>query len=439
MSAGGPAGLAGYWRSLGRHSAGYLLGEGFGKGVVYLLLIAVAPLVGVRDFGHFNLYLSLLTLATALVGLGLPDAVLRLYHDDRDLRRTLGTVVALVAAASVLLAAAAWGLRGAAVEWLALPLGVWLGAAASAPPSALRQVWLAALRTRQRSAAYAAVRVAEPLAFALGVALCWWFGRLDHGGLIVAYLAAAGLVAGAGLALALARPGLRPAPARVRPYLAFSLPLVPHALAMGGLASFDQIVIQQQLGGEANGLYAFAYRFGMAMFLCAFALGAAWSPLVLERLAAGDESELAPLARRSVDLATAVAVLLCALLVPFASWFGGDAYRGGLVVLPWVVYGYLWMVLYTLAVVFLIDQRRSGAVAAASSAAFLFNAVANYLLVPRFGIVAAAATTVASYALLFALVVALLGARRRVLPFAALALRPLVALPLFVALAWWLA
>jgi O-antigen/teichoic acid export membrane protein len=187
--------------------------------------------------------------------------------------------------------------------------------------------------------------------------------------------------------------------------LAYAVPLVPHALAMTGLASFDQVVISQLLGLEQTGLYALAYRFGMAMFLIAFGVASAWNPLVYKELGKSERGiDLGSTAKSAFRVASLVAALLCFALPGLAVVVGGPAYASSARLIPIVVYGYLWMMLYSLAVPFLTFDNRTGTLAKSSAAAFVANAVLNYLLIPQYGVAAAALTTVVSYALLFLLV-----------------------------------
>ena len=98
--------------------------------------------------------------------------------------------------------------------------------------------------------------------------------------------------------------------------LVFSLPLVLHSLAMTGLGLFDQLVLQQILDAEVTGTYAFAYRFGMAMSLVVMGFGAAWAPLVLQRLQAGKGTTLVPLARTGFRLLLVSCIVLAWVVPP---------------------------------------------------------------------------------------------------------------------------
>ena len=51
---------------------------------------------------------------------------------------------------------------------------------------------------------------------------------------------------------------------------------------MTGLATYDQIILNQLAGPAATGGYAFAYRFGMSMVILFTAFSSAWIPDFLD-------------------------------------------------------------------------------------------------------------------------------------------------------------
>ena len=403
---GWSASLLASWRSVGRDSLIYLVGEGGGKGVTYLLLILVARFAPVEEFGAINLFIAVTGLLAVVVGLGLPDALLRFFFRELDFRRVLGTSLALILIGGGVVGLALAGFRDPISRLLHLSPSLAVLAVVGVGAMVLRSCWLTVLRAQQRSLSFALARWAEPLLMAIGIGLLLALeGSLGHLPVLRIYVAAILALAVVGLTDLWRSCGLRFGFGPARELLAFAVPLVPHALAMTGLASFDQVVISQLLGLEQTGLYALAYRFGMAMFLIAFGVASAWNPLVYRELGQSERGVgLGATAKRAFRVAILVAVLLCFALPGLAVVVGGPAFAPSARLIPIVVYGYLWMMLYSLAVPFLTFDNRTGTLARSSAAAFAVNAALNYLLIPQYGVTAAALTTVASYVLLFLLV-----------------------------------
>jgi O-antigen/teichoic acid export membrane protein len=387
-----------------RATLAYLAGEAGGRGLGYLALVACAALLPVEGFGALSLYLTLVALLAIPSGLGLPAAIVRFCFRGEPLAAVLGTSALLGATSALALGAALWLLRAPLGDLVGLAPALVALAALGAPAHALRQAWLASLRGRGKSALHAASQFAEPALLLGALAL---LARRDAP---LDATAVALTCTGATLALGIAgvvawrrAPGLAFEPRLCAPLLRFALPLVAHAFAVAALAGFDQIVVSQTLGERATGIYGFAYRLGTAMQALCVGFSAWWTPRALELLASGArQPRLDALAQRSTEALCAAAVLLMFALPSLARWLGGARYAEGAPLVPIVVYGYLWFALYVFALGYLLHRQRTARIAIGSAAAMLATVALDYLLVPRFGLLAAALLTVAGYAALFA-------------------------------------
>jgi O-antigen/teichoic acid export membrane protein len=207
---------------------------------------------------------------------------------------------------------------------------------------------------------------------------------------------------------------------------------------MAALASFDQIVVRQCLGERATGIYAFAYRVATAMQVLCLAFSSWWTPRLLELLSRGAPRErLDALAQRSATALLAAAAVLMLVLPPLARLLGGARYAEGAALIPIVVYGHVWFALYVFAVGYSLHAERTGRIAIASTLAMAANVGLAYLLVPRFGLIAAALLTVLGYATLFASQWAAARALGAEIGFARIAARALACAPLAAAAHFW--
>lgn len=418
----------------------YTAGEGIGKGATYLILIALAALLPVRDFGYLNLFLAVSGPIGLIVALGMPEGALRFYFHDRPFPPVAGTALALIAAAGLAVTLPTLLLLEPVAGLLEVPTAVVVASLVVGPALAGRLLGLAVARAGERSLLYAAGKVAEPVLLAAVLAVAWGASAgLGLEVLLGAYVVTNVVLAVLWLGWLARGKGLAFDRSLVRPLLAYSLPLVFHGLAMTGLASFDQIIVNGILGPEATGVYAFAYRLAMAQSLIALGLSSAWTPVVFGELRrSGDAASLDRLAQGYGNLLVATGVLLALALPAVARWFGGGAYESGAAIVPLVVYAYLWSGFYGLAVGFLVFDLRTAQLTAVSCGAFALNVVLDLLLVPRFGIAAAAGATVVSYALLFAVVARLAGRLRPGVRFGRLAWKAAACAPLALAGWWWL-
>jgi O-antigen/teichoic acid export membrane protein len=187
------------------------------------------------------------------------------------------------------------------------------------------------------------------------------------------------------------------------PALAFSLPLVPHALAGWALEMSDRAILTRLLPLQDVGIYSLGYQLGAAMGLMTAAFNAAWVPFLFGILKSEGERAHPKLAR----LVTYYAVMLCfvglgwSLLVKHAITFivgpvFWEAYR----ITPWVVGGYVLAGLYLIPTNLLFWRRQTRVIPMATLAAGVVNVGLNLWLVPRYGSIAAAWSTAAAYAVL---------------------------------------
>jgi O-antigen/teichoic acid export membrane protein len=383
----------------------YLAGEVGARLLTFGSLIVLANLVAPEQFGFSSLYFGLANLAAILLGLGLPYAVVRFHFDVYPFRLVLGAICVLLGGAAVVAIVLASLLATPLATFLRVPVPLVFAAVAGGVGIAIRSAWTASLRARRRSIAYVATLISEPIT-AIAIAVAWSraAGAADYQ-IISWSFAIAALVVALGALLMWARdPGLGWSSPVARTLLFFSIPLILHAFAMTALGSYDQVVINQTLGPAEAGRYAYAYRWGMAMVALTAAFGAVWGPRFMELVQD-------PIGRRRLDgmairgittIGISAAVSMVALPI-VAIPFTPDEFRDALNLIPIVVYAYVWYALYAVVITYGIHAKRTRRVAAASAVVAVGITVANYVLIPMFGIVVAALTSVVAYATLFAL------------------------------------
>lgn len=437
MSGGIRPSIRGFWTDIGRHGIVYLAAEAGARGGIYVLFVWLASQAAVAEFGLLNVFVSLLTLSGVAVGLGLPDALMRFHFSREDFRPVLGLAMLLPVFLSIALLMLVAPLRHVAGAALNIPPYLVVAVVAAAPLIAVRQSWLAVLRARREPGPYLLFRVAEPLVFGCAIlVIAIRSASFGHEVTVPAYVAAVLATALMGMAGAF-RLGLRVSVEPMLRVLRFSLPLVLHSLAMTGLAVFDQIVLQQLMGAEATGTYAFAYRFGMAMQLLVFGMTAAWAPLLIEHIQAGSAASLRSSAVTAFRILVISAAVLSWALPPVAAWIGGERFAAALPLIPLVVYAYLWTGFYGLAMAYVYVGEGSFRLATISGAAFVLNVVLNYVTIPRWGATGAAVTTVAAYVFLVLLTWRAVTKHDSPLPWGSFLRETLFAGPLILGAAWF--
>jgi O-antigen/teichoic acid export membrane protein len=381
-----------------------------GKAAVLAIgLVSIAVItryLGPDDYGRYALALTYMQLFAVLADIGLFTIVVRdiSRHPERTdelvgntltLRLLLSAVVIAVAAAISLLLPYDPDVR-VAILLAGLPLLFGM----------LNSTFVTVLQSRLRMGRAVA---GDVLGRALGLGAVALVAALDLGFYAVMGAAAAGALATAATTMLLTRPlaavQFRADPAVWRGLLRTALPL-GLALAVNELYfRADTLIISLYEPYEQVGLYTLAYRmleltlvFGTVFLTTTFPL--------LSQAVVDDE----PRARRTIQLSTDLFVVLGAPLVAgglavapeLVQLAAGDDFEDAATplrillaagALAWIngVFGYA-----------LIAKDRQMSALWLNATALVFNVGLNLLLVPRYGIVVAAAVTVASEVLILA-------------------------------------
>ncbi|MCR5419795.1 MAG: oligosaccharide flippase family protein, partial [Lachnospiraceae bacterium] len=184
--------------------------------------------------------------------------------------------------------------------------------------------------------------------------------------------------------------------------LRFGLPMIPHALALVVLAQIDRIMIKNMCSDSEAGLYTYGYSIATMLSIFTNAIGQAWLPWFNDQLNDDNRTGIKNMQKKLVLLGCvlslgfiAVAPEALMILAPRAK-----AYWIAKWVIPPVALGTLAQYFYTNYVNVELFYKKTPIIAISSIMAAIVNYILNYLMIPRFGYIAAAYTTLISYIVL---------------------------------------
>jgi O-antigen/teichoic acid export membrane protein len=414
------------WRDL-RRLAGKSVVYGLGTVLLRSVGLLVLPLythyLTPEDYGVVALATTLTAFLTLMYPLSLYSAVSRFHFlssSEDERRRNNGTIwIAILALGLVV---------SVCLDQGGARLFHWLYANLPFRPFVRMSIWTAfftlfnmvpmsLLQAKEQPGAYVGWSIVSLL---VTNTLIIVLVAVRHQGAF-GYLAAT-LIANAVLAVPMTVLTLRDAAlafdvAILRRALSFSLPLVPHGLASWALGLSDRAILMHFVSLAAIGLYSLGYQFGSIMIMASGAVTNAWIPFLYKRVAdEGDASKpgLTRLVTYYVLVVNAIAVALCLFSRDTIVLLTSAPFHAAAPVVPIVVIGYLWNSLYIVPANFLFVANRTSHLPIATMGGAVLNVVLNLILVPRYGIMAAAWTTLAAF--LFMLIVVTLLADR-VFPF----------------------
>ncbi|MEG0409157.1 MAG: oligosaccharide flippase family protein [Bacilli bacterium] len=181
----------------------------------------------------------------------------------------------------------------------------------------------------------------------------------------------------------------------------YSIPIIPHGISQVILSQFDRIMINSIIGSTEAGIYSFAYNIYVIIQVTTNSLDNAWSPWFYEMMNLNKTKkikEISSIYMTGMMIFASVIMLFSPEIIKFLSppsyW---DAIYS---VIPIVVGGYL-AYLYLFPVQVEYYYEKTGYIAFGTCMAALINIILNAYFIPKYGYIAAAYTTLATYFLYF--------------------------------------
>ena len=387
-----------------RAGVGYTIGNLLIKGLAFLSIPIFSNLLSTADYGVFNTYSAYMSLFTVVISLGLPSSIRTAHYDFGERSKEYISCGALLIVMNLGLFLALGALCRQALElYGGLKRSLVFLAVLSSFGSALLSYYNSHLSMEYKSREFLAISFFYSFSsIALSILLiCTHRGEAGY------YWRALGntlpmlLVS----AYALFRLWRRERPRVRREYarygLRFGLPLIPHDLSRIVLSQFDRIMIAQSVGDAQAGLFSFACNLGLPIEVLTTSIDTAWCPWLFERLREGDYARIR---RRAFDIAMLMSVGASALMLispELIRLLSAPGYWESRYVAVPIVLSMYFAFLYILPAGVEYYLKKTQYIAAGTMAVAVLNVVLNALCIPRFGYVAAAYTTVVSYALYY--------------------------------------
>jgi O-antigen/teichoic acid export membrane protein len=211
-------------------------------------------------------------------------------------------------------------------------------------------------------------------------------------------------------------------PGRLLPaLLRFGLPSIPSGIAGMMIQVINRPIMMAISGAAAVGIFQANYRLGIFMMLLVSMFDFAWRPFFLTHAKDPDARTLfARVMTYVVLLLSGVLVVLTLFLADAVRWkifFGrsliAPKFWIGLEIVPIILLAYLFLGIYNNLIAGIYIEKRTALLPVVTFAAAAMNVVANYLLIPPWGLMGASLATLVSY---MAMAVILYVIVRRIYP-----------------------
>ena len=391
-------------KTLGRQAAIYGTADVFRPVINLVLLPIITRHLSLAEFGILGILLLFGTLTKILFRMGLDSGFFRIYYEqetDEDRGKFITTIfISALTASSILLlltvvASASIGnfLLGNGRDYIILvAVDTFINAFAFVPMNLFR--------IQGRSGTFTGVSLFRNIlnaGFKVSLVVGGW-GVAGMLGANVISSAAFVLVLSPTLAASL-RKGF--SFTMLRKAFSFGLPKIPHSIAYQILNLSDRKLLEWFYSLSESGLYHVAYQFGTGIkfFLSAFEL--AWSPFVYSILKRADAPQtMARVATYAAVIVFGVGLAIAVLGRELLALMTTPEYHAGYNIIPVIALAHIFQGLFLLMSIGIGISKKSYYYPVMTFAAATLNVSMNLIVIPEYGRMGAAWSTVAGYGLM---------------------------------------
>ncbi len=397
-------------KRLTKHSVVYGLSLILARSISFLLLPLHTNVFPKEAYGVISLAFVYLAVVAIFYNYGVDSAFLRYYllTDVRvERRKIFSTALFAIASVSAFLSIMGWLAARPIADWLLGSVNhayVMRLCAGILFFDALATLPFLILRAEEKSSAFAALKVANVV---LNFALNYFFIiNLKHG---IAGAFEANLIASAFSFATLGGLTLKHLEWRFnrsifKELLAFGLPFVPSTISVAIIDNISRVILEKKTDIGTVGLFSAGYKLGMIMSLIVAAFRFAWQPFFLSTSKQPDAKAIFSRVLTYFCLICSVIFLAMSFFVDDLvrihlggiSIFGADYWRSTAIV-PIVLLAYFFWGADMVFVVGVQLEKKTIYMPLVTGLGAVVNVVANYALIPSFGMIGAAWSTVMAY------------------------------------------
>ena len=376
------------------------------NGINFLTLPIFTRLLTTADFGRINLYTTWVQAAAVVIGLQTYGAIApaRVHIPEGEHKRFYSSILSLSLLSSAAFSALLLAFIGPVSRFLEFPKAVVVLILLHA--AGLYFVNFANMKyIHNKQASLHFLLSFSVTVLSLGIALLLtlnvfpeedrWFGRL------IGY-AAPNFTIGAALAVVILLQGKTLYDKGYWSYaLKISLPLILHNLSQIVLSQSDRVMLQKLTDETQVGIYSAIFTIAHILNIIYNALNNTWVPVYYDHLKADQLDDVRRRSRNYVFLFTCLAVGFILLSPEVTRLIVKEAYWEGIPLIPVMALSFYFIFLYSFPVNLEFYHKRTGVIAAGTISAAAVNIVCNALMIPKWGMMGAAAATLISYGALF--------------------------------------
>lgn len=388
----------------------YILANGIGQGTTLIANTFFTRYMSQRDYGLYSNYYSLVSILIPIIGMNLYDGLANAYMDYRTRIHEFRS--------SLLLLSIIWGgiisCLTIGLEILlgwSMPLTVIIAALIHAYGFFVVNYYLQSMNMEnqfiKKGIGLCVPNILQALLGVIAIILCNnYISRAVGSSLGIAVCGAVGIVA--------ICKDVRPKYSEEywKYALKISMPAIISSLAAMIMQQCDKIMITEYIGAEATAVYALVYNIGYILYAVLQATSGVWQVWFYNTLAKKMYSNIISVQKWYLFIIFFLATGLYMVAPEVVKILSPSSYWHFEYVPPFIISSYL-ILMYSLHLSTAQYYKKTGVVSCIVAVAALVNIALNYILIPHFGGIAAAYTTVISYLFIFAVSGVYLAVRKQ--------------------------
>ncbi|MEE9166460.1 MAG: oligosaccharide flippase family protein [Candidatus Neomarinimicrobiota bacterium] len=397
-------------RRLARQTFVYGAGNVLTRLITFLLLPLYTHVLSPREYGLATLVYVFLGFMNIIYHYGLDAAFMKRYSDakeNEEQRRLFSTAVWLSAGTSGVLSLLILSVSRSLASAVLVDSGyghLFRLAAGILFLDALAHVPFAFLRIREKAGAFISIKLINVFT-TLGLNI-YLVAILHRGitGIFISVFVASVVTTLSVFVLSIF--SLRPTFSSpvAKAYLKFGLPFMPAGLASIAMEMIDRYILAHLKDSATVGIYSAGYKLGIFMLLLTTAFHYAWQPFFL-KMGKGEQSRplFAKVFSYFILASTFVWILLSAFIheivrlrVAGYSIIGPSFYEAEAIV-PLILLAYIFQGAYLNFLPGIYFEKKTFYIPIITGGGAVINVGLNFVLIPPFGMMGAAAATIAGY------------------------------------------
>lgn len=183
--------------------------------------------------------------------------------------------------------------------------------------------------------------------------------------------------------------------------LPLCIPLVFHGLSQIILGQSDRIMLQHMMGNESTGIYSFMIMFSSVLIAIYGALNNTWVPFYYDDLKSGKIKEITLKTENYISMYSIIVIVFAFWAPEVIKIFAPPSFWGAIDLVPLFALGNYFNFLYSFPVNFEFFHKTTYTIAIGTVCSAIVNIVANYVMIPYWGLWGAALSTLLARILLF--------------------------------------